>query len=371
MTRIISADCHVNEPPHVFDRVPATFKDRVPTMRRGDDGGDGWSFDGGPPKRTLGIEATAGRATMDKRLTGLRFDEILPGNYDGSAHAVDMAMDGVDVSIVYPNAAIFVYTVEDRQLAVACLRSYNDWVLEEFQGAAPDHIVGLPMLPVDDGMDVCVAELDRVVANGARGLFIPGNPVKPYHDPYYDPLYARAAEAGVPLTFHRTFGGKPSEADWAELVNLQVTTAGTVYRFFSAVRPFTYMVFGGVFARHPALKLVAAEVNFGWLPFWAQTMEQNFEIRGDLDDDSMQADLRPTEHLGRNLFVTVLDDHVGFDLVHHHPYLADTALYSSDYPHSVTLWPRSKEIVEELTKGLPDDVAQKILSGNAERVYGV
>lgn len=76
MTRVISADCHVNEPPHVFDGVPARLRDRAPRMKRGLDGGDGWSFDGGPPKRTLGIEATAGRATADKRMSGLRFEEI-------------------------------------------------------------------------------------------------------------------------------------------------------------------------------------------------------------------------------------------------------------------------------------------------------
>lgn len=367
--RIISADCHVNEPPHVFDRVPASLRDRAPKIRRGADGGDGWSFDGGPPKRTFGIEATAGRT--DKKLSGLTFDEILPGNYDGKAHVEDMAQDGVDVSVVYPGNASFVYTVDDRELGVACMRSFNDWVLEEFQGASPEHIVGLPMIPVDDGMDACVAEVDRLLALGARGLFIPGNPVRPYHDTYYDPLYARVAEAGVPLTFHRTFGGKPSEADWAELVNLDVTAAGTVYRFFSAVRPFTYMVFGGVFERHPDLKLVGAEVNFGWLPFWAQTMEQNFDVRAGMDDDSVRTVRRPTDHLGTNLFVTVLDDHVGFKLVNDHPYLADTAMYSSDYPHSVTLWPRSREVAAELTATLSQDAAEKILAGNAARVYGV
>ena len=91
--------------------------------------------------------------------------------------------------------------------------------------------------------------------------FIPGNPAKPYHDEYYDPLYAVAVELGLPLTFHRTFGGKPSEADWDELVNQQVTVSGTVYRFFSAAKPFTYMTYGGVFERHPALKIVGGEAS--------------------------------------------------------------------------------------------------------------
>jgi predicted TIM-barrel fold metal-dependent hydrolase len=369
--RIISADCHINEPPTVFDRVPAALKDRAPRMLRGTDGGDGWSFDGKPPKRTFGIEATAGQQG-GKKISGLKFDEILPGNWDGKAHVADMDMDGIDVSVVYPAHSIFTYINDDRELAVACMRSYNDWILQDFQAADPKRIVGLPLLPVDDGMDVCIAEFDRCASLGAKGMFIPGFPVRPYHDSYYDPLYARAAEAGVPLTFHRTFGGKPAEADWDELVEQKITAAGTVYRFFAAVKPFTYMTLGGVFAKHPDLKIVAAEVNFGWLPFWAQTMEQNVDVRTAFDDeDTIGSVLRPTEHLGRNLFVTVLDDEVGFRLVGDYPWLADCAMYSTDYPHSVTLWPNSNEHVPKLTAGLSPEAAEKILAGNAARVYGV
>jgi predicted TIM-barrel fold metal-dependent hydrolase len=370
-SRIISADCHINEPPHVFDGVPAALKDRAPKMMRGADGGDGWSFDGKPPGRTFGIEAVAGREEGEKKLSGLRFDEILPGNYDGKAHVADMEIDGVDVSVVYPAYAARAYVESDRELALACMGSFNDWMLGEFQAASPDHIIGLPMLPVDDGMEICVAEFERCLAAGARAGFLPGLPERPYHDPYYQPLFARAEEAGVPLTFHRTFGGKPSEADWDELVGMQITAGGTVNRFFSAVRPFTYMVYGGVFERHPRLKIVAAEVNCGWLPFWVQTMEQNFSVRSELGDDTLSTGKRPTEYMGENLFVTIIDDKVGFDLVAGHPWLADAAMWSSDYPHSVSAWPNSRKVLTELGSALTTEQLEKIAHGNAARVYGV
>jgi predicted TIM-barrel fold metal-dependent hydrolase len=369
--RIISADCHINEPPHVFDAVPAKLRDRAPKMLRGADGGDGWSFDGKAPKRTFGIEATAGRATADKKMTGLRFDEILPGNYQGRAHAEDMDKDGIDVSVVYPAYAAQTYVMPDRELGLACMRSYNDWIVGEFQGAAPSRIVGLPLLPVDDGMDVCLAEFDRCLRAGAKAILIPGLPVRPYHDPYYEPLYARAAEANVPLTFHRTFGGKPQEADWDGIVDLKISAGGTVWRFFSATRIFTYLVYSGVFDRHPNLKIVAAEVNFGWLPFWLQTMDQNFVVRSELHDATIAGGSRPVDHMGKNLFVTVLDDQVGFDLIAKHPWLADCAMWSSDYPHSVTLWPKSRQILSDLAKDLPQAQLDKIAFGNAARVYGL
>ena len=255
--RVISADCHINEPPHVFERVPTEFRDRIPRMMRGADGGDGWSFDGKAPKRTFGIEAMAGRAKDEYQLQGLTFDQILPGNYDGKAHVEDMSKDGVDVSVVYPGHAIFVYLEPDRALALACMRSYNDWVLDEFQAAAPEQLVALPMLPVDDGSEAAVAEMQRVQALGARGCFIPGMPRRPYNDSYYEPLWQAASASGIPLTFHRTFGGAPPDMDWDELVEQNVSVAGIVNRFFSAVRPLTYLVLNGVFDRNPGLRLVA------------------------------------------------------------------------------------------------------------------
>ena len=107
------------------------------------------------------------------------------------------------------------------------------------------------------------------------------------------------------------------------------------------------------------------------LPFWAQTMEQNFDIRNAMDDDTAGIALRPTEYLGRNLFVTILDDKVGFGLVGDHPWMADTAMFSSDYPHSVSLWPKSAQHIAELTADLDPAATEKILSGTAARIYGV
>src|SRR5262249_50228744 len=154
-----------------------------------------------------------------------------------------------------------VYMEPDRELALACMRSYNDWVLEDFQAADARRIVGLPMIPVDDGIDVAVTEIERVAASGSRGGFIPGYPTAPCPDPAYDPLWAAAAANDFPLTFHRTFGGRPPSEDRDELVNQNVTVAGTAWRFFSAAKPFTYMAFSGMFERHPNLEIVAAEVN--------------------------------------------------------------------------------------------------------------
>ena len=141
-------------------------------------------------------------------------------------------------------------------------------------------------------------------------------------------------------------------------------------RFFSNVKPLTYMIFAGIFERHPGLKFVAAEVNFGWLPFWLQTMDQEWELQQAWSPSPLAT--KPSAFVGENIFVTVLDDHVGFDLVKvGSPKLADCAMWSCDYPHSVTLWPNSQKHIETLTKGMDAGDRHKILAGNAERVYGL
>ena len=81
---------------------------------------------------------------------------------------------------------------------------------------------------------------------------------------------------------------------------------------------------------------------------------------------------QPSEFLGENVFVTILDDYVGFDMMRAgFPRLADTCMYSSDYPHSVTLWPNSQEYIARLTAGLTEQDKHKVLAGNAERVFGI
>jgi len=46
-------------------------------------------------------------------------------------------------------------------------------------------------------------------------------------------------------------------------------------------------------------------------------------------------------------------------------------MFSSDYPHSVTLWPNSRQHAMALTANLSPDAAAKILAGNAARIYKV
>jgi predicted TIM-barrel fold metal-dependent hydrolase len=369
---VISTDNHIIEAPNAFvDHLPDEFRDRAPRILRGADGGDGWSFDGKPPANTFGLNAVAGRPFEDYKMSGLKLSDILPGNYDGAAHLKDMDVDGVDAATIYPMASLTAYTIPDRAFGLALMRAYNDWLLDDFCSADPTRLIGLPLVPVDDGIPALVAEAKRLIAKGAKGFFIPYFPRVPYYERDYDPFWSVLDEASLPVAIHRTMGGNAPAAsstpgpDAAAGLNI----AGIVERFFTAVGPFSQLVYTGLFDRFPALKFVDAEVNGGWLPFWVQMMDQEFERQRHWAKPPITTS--PREYVGRNLFVTVLDDEVGFDLAKRDATLASAMMFSTDYPHSTTLFPNTRKYIDELTDGLQEDRKHAILAGNAMRVFNL
>lgn len=365
---VISADDHILEPRELFvERLPREFRDRAPRVLRGEDGGDGWSWDGRTVERTLGIEATAGRAP---RASGYKWEEILPGNYDGAEHIKDLDRAGIDAAVLFPSVPVRAWSMDDDPFGLALIRTFNDWLFDEFCAADPRRLIGLPMMPVNDTMEVLLGELGRVLKKGAKAVHIPVFPNRSYVDTWYDPFWKAVTEADVPLCMHRTSGGKDT-AGWGDFSYKVpgLNVAGSVVRFFSGVQPLTVMTFSGLFQRFPTLKIMDAEVNFGWIPFWKQTMDENFEKQKGWAN--FPFDHMPSDVIGKNVFVSVLDDYLGFGMIESKPYLADTALFSTDYPHSFCLWPDTGRFIEEAA-AICDPVSKdKILAGNAVRIFNL
>jgi predicted TIM-barrel fold metal-dependent hydrolase len=369
---VISTDDHIIEAPNCFvDYLLADLRGRAPRISRMADGGDGWTLDGKPLGESFGLSAMAGRPYEDYKASGLTFEEILPGNYDGRAHLADMELDGIDAAVIFPLVTSKTYELSDRPFAVALMRAYNNWLLDEFCSADAGRLIGLPVLPVDDGIGVLVAEFERVVHMGAKGVFVPYYPEIPYPDRFYEPFWSVAAEAAVPVCIHRMMGGKPR----GEQVTPAITevsgmnVAGIVERFFSGVAPFSRITFSGVFERHPSLKFVDAEVNGGWLRFWAQMMDQEFERQRHWS--KLPLVTPPSEFLGTNLFVSVLDDFVGFADAQGDERVAAASMFSTDYPHSTTLFPHTRDYLAKLTAGLSPERTHAVLAGNAIRVFNL
>jgi hypothetical protein len=171
---LISADNHIIEPTDLYvQRLPEHHRDRAPRVMRGTDGGDGWSFDGAPPRHTFGLEAVAGQklATGTWMASGLTWDQILPGNFDGAAHLKDMDVDGIDAAVLYPGTvAIWSLALAEHDFALALMRAYNDWLLDDFCAADRRRLVGLVVIPVDSCMDAALGEFERTLGRGAKAF---------------------------------------------------------------------------------------------------------------------------------------------------------------------------------------------------------
>lgn len=383
---LISVDDHVLEPPHVWTEwLPSTYRDRAPRLVH-DEQGEAWVFEG---KRvpTSGLSAAAGKRSEELSPEAVTYDEMRPGCYDPVARLADMDQAGILASLCFPSFPRFcgqVFTeVDDKELGLACIRAYNDWMVEEWCGSAPGRYIPLVLVPLWDPVEAG-REVQRCAAKGARGVAFSENPeplgLPTIHDPgrYWDPLFAAAADAEVVVCMHV---GSSSQipaisSDSPVLANLTwgaVRTAGTMLSW----------LFSGVFERMPTLKIALSEGNVGWIPYFLERGQQvidkqrHWAERGidlgydvGVDHPGRQASLEGLqlhEAFRRHIFGCFIDDVHGLHSLDEIG--EDNVMIETDYPHSDTTWPDSIGLATKRLAHLSPDVQHKILRGNAERLF--
>lgn len=78
----------------------------------------------------------------------------------------------------------------------------------------------------------------------------------------------------------------------------------------------------------------------------------------------------PSHYFHRNVHLTFIDEPDVHRLAKERLGV-ENVMWSSDYPHPVTSWPRSREIVGGMFDGVPAEDRAKIVSGNAARVWNL
>src|SRR5207249_10187087 len=129
--------------------------------------------------------------------TPLPWSEVPPACYDVAARIEAMDRDRVLASLVFPNLPGFSGNLfarsKDKDLALLCVRAYNDWLLDEWCPAAPGRLMGVAIVPMWDGR-LAAVEAERAVGKGARALSFSMAPQNlgfaSIHDPdgCWDPL---------------------------------------------------------------------------------------------------------------------------------------------------------------------------------------
>ena len=367
---LISADSHVNEPGDLWvERIDKVFRDRAPHVVENPPGqrpGAYFVLEGIPPIHLAqGMGAGKKPEELPKFFQSSTYKDGRPGGWDPAERLKDMDLDGVQADVIYTTLGFRQFWFTDADLQRACFRVYNDW-LANYCAHAPQRLVGLALISLHD-IDEAIKELRRCAGRGLKGALIWASPPedRPYSSPLYDPFWAAAQDLGMPISLH-SITGVGAESRLAIKQPLDRYVRSTVLSH-EVQRTLVVLICSGVLERFPELKIVSAENEVGWLPFFLQKLDQAQEEYRYLYPVPLK--LKPSEYFRRQIFATFIDDPVGVasrELIG-----VENIMWSSDYPHTVSTWPHSREVVERDFKGVPEDEKRLIVRENVARLYGL
>ncbi len=364
---ILSSDSHVFEPPELWtERIDAAFKHRAPRLQRIGDA-DHLVVEGEQVIAGIGLISNAGaRFNAPETISDHgRFEDVHTGGYDPDQHLRDMRIDGIAGEVLYPSQGLFYFKVGDSQLMSAIFRTYNDW-LAEFCRTAPDRLKGIAMINVDDVQDG-IRELQRTAEMGFAGAMISEYPPEDrrYHRPEYEPLWAAAQDLAMPLSLHTATRRQGANSGVAKRTVQDASRRAT--KAFLPATSMCDMIFSGVFERYPALQLAIVEFELSWVPYLLSNMDYTYTERHEEASYRFKDAMRPSYFFHRNVFLSFQEDEVGIrlrDLIG-----VDNMMWGSDYPHSESTFPQSRQILDRILAGVPHEERAKIVGGNTAHLY--
>jgi predicted TIM-barrel fold metal-dependent hydrolase len=357
---LVSADCHVSEPPDLWEKnIQSEFRHRLPRIEV-DANGQKWSV----------VEGHRPVRVRDIKLEGIAAERAKAGSRNPEERIRDHDRDGIDAEVIYPNRGLQMWTSPDPAMQTAMCRVWNDWALDVFKGYEHRMRVVAAIAPAD--VDTAVKEVERVAAMGYTSVFLPVQPLgnapagqrRPaYNQPAFEPLWAVIEETGMPISLHIGTGKDPRTAsgDGGAVINYVVHALST------AIEPVAQLCASGVLERHPNLKFVTVEAGIGWLAWTLWAADEAYHKHGHMAFPKLP--MLPSDYFKRQGYATFGDDPMGIDTMKYFGG-ADRILWGNDYPHHEGTWPNSAEVIERTMGHLPDAEVRKIVGLNAARLYG-
>jgi predicted TIM-barrel fold metal-dependent hydrolase len=305
-----------------------------------------------------------------------RVEPISPTYRDRDARLAKMNEQQLDAALLFPTLGCGVEQalVHDIPATVASLTAFNRWLDDDWGYSYHDRIIAAPMISLADP-DAAVAEIDRVLALGARIVHARPAPVptggakgRSLGAKVHDPVWARLAEAGVPVAFHLGDSGYNAllGAPWGGAEDFapfrEPDVLGQVIIGDRAIHDtMASLIVHGVFARHPRLQVASIENGSDWIYPLAKALRKLANQAPRLFPED------PLDTIRRNVWVTPyyeddirrLADTIGVEHV----------LFGSDWPHGEGL-AEPVSFVEELGAFSPEEV-DRVMRANCADLVGL
>jgi predicted TIM-barrel fold metal-dependent hydrolase len=369
----ISVDEHVQEHPEVWTKRLSREKwgERIPHVEKNSTGAEYWMVDG--RKISLDGVADCGAAMTDRTRNPQHWSEVPASVYDPEERLKVMDAAGIDSAVLYPTVAGVggenFGRIEDEELELACVRAYNDWLLEEWASVSDRFIPQClaPLFPID----AAVQEIRRCVKNGHRGVIYPSVPMElrdvPHiNDSAYDPLWATCQDLGVPICFH---AGASSAIQIPAYEGYSPTIAAAfqaITRPASSVSVLVNLLISKILMRFPHLKVVLAESGLGWGAYLLEYTD--YQAKGDQLPQNGY-DLMPSELFRRQCYLVGWYDQASLRV---RRYIGtENILWSSQFPLATSTWPNTRDALANSFASVDENDRQKILWENAARLYKI
>ena len=371
---VISADSHIIEPLDLWEKaLGKKWGDKVPRVVDTYQGLPGSYYFFGYDYLDLGVvepedaaDSTEESSAMDPELA----DRVNRSNQDPALRLELMEMDGVHAEIVNSTFALLCMRIEHPQLVQDVCQVYNDWIVE-YCSHDPKRLLASGMLPPDD-VDWAVAELERLAKKDVRTVFIytdvkPHMP--PYRDPYYDRLWAAAADLDMPVTIH-IVAGRVRDPFTIIHEHERGDVARLWLELFSDAGPIlaNEFIFGGIFDRHPKLKLILGEYEICWLPwFLFRTQQLQGAVANSLKVTPARKPVQ--EYLHTQVWHTFVDDKFAdraFDIAG-----PTQVMWGSDFPHPRNTFPHSHEVLNRVLANVDDETKANVVGLNCARLFNL
>jgi predicted TIM-barrel fold metal-dependent hydrolase len=353
-TIVVSADNHWSMGEDPFQkRVPANMRDRVPSVWFDDERGIYNMGIGGKPSFVGPVIVSTIKSVEDR-----------PGILSMPERLADLDADGISMEIVFPQTLLMYFQHPDFEARGWIFRAYNEY-MAEVGARAPGRFfgVGYPNFWDASKWEESIRHIKDLGLKTFQIPITPGQNVEGktiyYASKEMDHFWSAAEEAELPVCFHI-----------GESLNFDIP-GGAACATFTNLAPFRKnfgeLVFGGIFDRHPKLRVMFAEAGAGinWIPGILQDAEMVFDSFSPLMNPKLK--YRPTDYWRQHCYATFMADSLGLKMVKYVG--ADRLLWAADYPHNEGTLGYSASVIRDIVENVSERDAKKMLGGNAIELF--